>query len=80
MTDAYIQVNAIVPGLAQTRFAQSIWENDTLREGIAERTPADRIAPPRDIARVALYLAASASDWTTGQVFVVDGGLNIPMI
>lgn len=80
MTDAYIQVNAIVAGLVQTTFAQSIWENETLREGIAERTPADRIAPPRDIAGMILYLAAPASDWTTRQVFVVDGGLNIPMI
>jgi len=74
------QVNAIAPGLVQTRFAQAIWENESLREGIVDRTPAGRIGQPNDIAGMALYLAAPASDWTTGQVFVVDGGLSIPMI
>ncbi len=80
LADANIQVNAIAPGLVQTRFAQMIWENETLREGIVDRTPAGRIGQPSDIAGMALYLATPASDWTTGQVFVVDGGLSIPMI
>lgn len=80
LADANIQVNAIAPGLVQTRFAQAIWENESLREGIVDRTPAGRIGQPNDIAGMALYLAAPASDWTTGQVFVVDGGLSIPMI
>lgn len=80
MTDAYIQVNAIAPGLVQTTFEQSIWENETLREGVVERTPTDRIAQPRDIAGMVVYLAVPASDWTTRQVFVIDSGLNIPMI
>jgi NAD(P)-dependent dehydrogenase (short-subunit alcohol dehydrogenase family) len=75
-----IQVNAIAPGLVQTQFAQAIWENETLRAGVTARTPAGRIGQPGDIAGMALYLAAPASDWTTGQVFVVDGGLSIPMI
>ncbi|HUN06240.1 MAG TPA: glucose 1-dehydrogenase [Aggregatilineales bacterium] len=80
LADGNIQVNAIAPGLVQTRFAQAIWENESLREGIVDRTPAGRIGQPNDIAGMALYLAAPASDWTTGQVFVVDGGLSIPMI
>ncbi len=80
LADANIQVNAIAPGLVQTKFAQAIWENDTLREGVVERTPAGRIGQPGDIAGMALYLASSTSDWTTGQVFVVDGGLSVPMI
>lgn len=80
LADANIQVNAIAPGLVQTRFAQMIWENETLREEIVDRTPAGRIGQPSDIAGMALYLATPASDWTTGQVFVVDGGLSIPMI
>lgn len=80
LADANIQVNAIAPGLVQTRFAQAIWENESLREGIVDRTPAGRIGQPNDIAGMALYLAAPASDWTTGQVFVEDGGLSIPMI
>jgi NAD(P)-dependent dehydrogenase (short-subunit alcohol dehydrogenase family) len=76
----HIQVNAIAPGLVQTKFAQAIWEDETLRAGITERTPAGRLGQPGDITGMALYLAAAASDWTTGQVFVVDGGLSVPMI
>ncbi len=75
-----IQVNAIAPGLIQTKFARAIWENDTLREAILARTPAGRIGTPEDITGIALYLASPASAYTTGQVFVVDGGVTIPMI
>ncbi len=75
-----IQVNAIAPGLVKTKFARVIWENDALAQQITERTPAGRIGEPEDIAGIALYLASAASAYTTGQVFVVDGGLSVPML
>ena len=70
-----IQVNAIAPGLVQTQFARVLWENDALLRQVEAATPAGRIGQPSDIAGLALYLASSASDFTTGEVFVVDGGL-----
>lgn len=75
-----IQVNAIAPGLVQTKFAQAIWDNPALLEGIIARTPAKRIGQPEDLAGIALYLASPASSFTTGQVFVIDGGVTIPML
>lgn len=75
-----IQVNAIAPGLIKTKFAQAIWENETMLEGVVRRTPAGRIGEPDEIAGMAVYLASPASSYTTGQVFIVDGGLTIPMI
>ena len=75
-----IQVNAIAPGLIKTKFAQAIWDNDTLLEGVEERTPMQRIGQPDEIAGMALYLASPASSFATGQVYVVDGGLTIPML
>jgi NAD(P)-dependent dehydrogenase (short-subunit alcohol dehydrogenase family) len=75
-----IQVNAIAPGLVQTKFARVIWENDVIIQEMMNRTPAGRIGQPDDIAGIALYLASPASAYTTGQVFVVDGGTTIPMI
>lgn len=75
-----IQVNAIAPGLVQTRFARALWENETLLQRVTERTPAGRIGQPDDIAGIALYLAAPASDFTTGQVFTVDGGITVPLL
>ncbi len=71
-----IQVNAIAPGLVQTKFAQALWGNPELLNPVLEQTPAGRIGQPRDISGIALYLASSASDFTTGAVFVVDGGVS----
>lgn len=75
-----IQVNAIAPGLIKTYFAQAIWSNDTISEGIIQRTPAGRIGEPDEIAGMAVYLGSKASSFATGQVFVVDGGITIPML
>ncbi len=70
-----IQVNAIAPGLIQTKFAQALWGNPDLLGQVLAQTPAGRIGQPADIAGLALLLASSAADFTTGAVFVVDGGL-----
>jgi NAD(P)-dependent dehydrogenase (short-subunit alcohol dehydrogenase family) len=75
-----IQVNAIAPGLVKTKFARVIWENEVVMQELLNRTPAGRIGEPDDIAGIALYLASPASAYTTGQVFVVDGGSTIPML
>ena len=75
-----IQVNAIAPGLVKTKFAQAIWANDTLLENIINRTPQRRIGDPDDIAGLAVFLASPASNFATGQVFVMDGGITVPMI
>jgi NAD(P)-dependent dehydrogenase (short-subunit alcohol dehydrogenase family) len=75
-----IQVNAIAPGLVKTKFAKAIWENEDILNEMLRRTPAERIGEPDDIAGIALYLAAPASNYATGQVFVVDGGVTVPMI
>lgn len=75
-----IQVNAIAPGLVQTKFASVLWENSDLLEEVLRRTPAGRIGQPDDIAGMAVYLAAAASNFATGQVFVVDGGVTLGSI
>jgi len=69
-----IRANAILPGLVKTDFARLLWEDqDMLNETLA-RTPLGRIAEPRDIAGIAVYLASAAGAWTSGQSFVIDGG------
>ena len=72
-----IQVNAIAPGLVKTKFAQTLWENDHLLEQVIAKTPVGRIGQPEDIAGLALFLASPASDFTTGAVFVADGGITL---
>lgn len=70
-----IQVNAIAPGLIQTKFAQVLWENDSMMKMVESRTPLGRIGQPEEIAGLVLWLASPASSFTTGAVFVVDGGI-----
>ena len=71
-----IQVNAIAPGLIKTRFARALWDNEDILSHVLTRTPAGRIGQPQDIAGIALYLASSASDYSSGGVYVVDGGVS----
>ena len=75
-----IQVNAIAPGLVRTKFAQALWGNPELLDPVLARTPAGRIGQPGDICGMALFLASPASGFTTGAVFVIDGGLSAQSI
>ena len=72
-----IRVNAISPGMVDTKLAAAIVGNDALVKEINERTALKRVAQPEEIAGAALYLASDASSFTTGEVLVVDGGLQI---
>lgn len=72
-----IQVNAIAPGLIKTYFARALWEDEETNRRTIERTPVGRIGEPDDLAGLALYLASAASNYATGEVFVVDGGLTL---
>ncbi len=74
---ANIQVNAIAPGVIRTRFSQVLWQTPQIAEPILNRVPLSRFGEPEDVAGLALYLASSASDYVTGSVFVVDGGMNV---
>ncbi len=70
-----IQVNAIAPGFIRTDLNKVLWENEKIRAWALERTPAGRLGEPPDLVGAALFLASAASDYITGQVLYVDGGL-----
>jgi NAD(P)-dependent dehydrogenase (short-subunit alcohol dehydrogenase family) len=70
-----IRVNAIAPGLVETRFAQMLIDDPDLRGHFVSRAPLARHAQPDEIAGAALYLLSDASSFTTGHTLVVDGGM-----
>jgi len=72
-----IQVNAIAPGIIETRFSQLLWQTPQISEPLLANMPLGKFGQPRDVAGLALYLASPASDYVTGAVFSVDGGMAI---
>jgi gluconate 5-dehydrogenase len=70
-----IQVNAIAPGIILTEMNAKLWENPTMLNWALDRTPAHRLGQRDDLIGAAIFLASAASDFITGQVLYVDGGL-----
>lgn len=68
-----ITVNGIAPGYLRTEMSHGM--DETQLGQIVRRTPVGRLGEPADIARVAQFLTAPGSEYLTGQVIVVDGGL-----
>ena len=74
---ANIQVNAVAPGVIKTRFSQVLWQTPQIAQPMLSKLPLGRFGEPEDVAGLALYLASPASDYVTGAVFLVDGGMNV---
>lgn len=72
-----IRVNALAPGLVDTRFASALTQNPDILQRFLERTPLGRYGQPDDIGGVALYLASDASSFVTGQTWTIDGGYTL---
>jgi NAD(P)-dependent dehydrogenase (short-subunit alcohol dehydrogenase family) len=70
-----IRVNAIAPGLVETKFASALINNPMIRDQVVNRTPLGRHAQPVELAGAATYLLSDAASFTTGTVIVVDGGM-----
>lgn len=69
-----IRVNAIAPGLVETKFAGALLQNPEALKRMERSSPVRRIGQPDDIAGLAVFLASDASNFITGQTIVADGG------
>jgi 2-deoxy-D-gluconate 3-dehydrogenase len=70
-----IKVNAVLPGWIDTELTQGARRHvPELHDRVLTRTPAGRWGVPEDLAGIAVFLAASASDFVTGAAIPVDGG------
>ncbi len=72
-----IRVNGIRVGAVTTEHMRETFldPNPELADKLSAWTPRGRLGSPRDIALAALYLASAASDYVTGRVLAVDGGV-----
>ncbi|MDA2491372.1 MULTISPECIES: 3-oxoacyl-[acyl-carrier-protein] reductase [Bacillus cereus group] len=70
-----IQVNAVAPGFIISDMTDSLPEN--IRDEYLKQIPLNRFGSKQDVAEMVAFLASKKSDYITGQVFTVDGGLNM---
>ncbi len=72
-----VRINCVAPGLIKTDFARALWEDEKRLARVNHATPLRRIGAPEEIAAVAVFLAAPASSYITGETIVADGGVTI---
>lgn len=79
-----IRVNAVAPGLIQTKFSEKLWKPDDPSDGQADQTsklskflyiPMKRIGLPHDVGGVIAFLASEDAAYVTGETIVVAGGI-----
>jgi NAD(P)-dependent dehydrogenase (short-subunit alcohol dehydrogenase family) len=70
-----LTVNTVTPGLTKTEMADAIPDN--VMDKLKKQIPVGRLGRPEEIARVVHFLAADASAYITGQIWAVNGGLDM---
>ncbi|MBO4478574.1 MAG: 3-oxoacyl-[acyl-carrier-protein] reductase [Lachnospiraceae bacterium] len=68
-----ITVNAVAPGFISTDMTNAL--SDAAKEGILSKVPMARGGRPEDVANAVAFLCSEESDYITGQVLCVDGGM-----
>ena len=71
---ANIRVNALLPGMTDTKFAAALVKNDAIRTTALTHVAMNRVAQPEEMAGAVLYLVSDAASYTTGVSLNVDGG------
>lgn len=68
-----VNVNAIAPGFIETDMTNAI--SDKVKESAKKQIPIGRFGKPEEVAELAAFLAGDNSNYITGQVFNIDGGM-----
>ena len=70
-----INVNAVAPGIVESKMVSAIVDNPERRAQYLERIPIGRIATTEDIAKVVVFLASCQADYMTGATLDATGGM-----
>ena len=71
----HVYVNAIAPTVIETELTRPLLADEAVARSLRESIPMGRWGRPADVIGPALFLASPASDYVTGQILYVDGGL-----
>jgi dehydrogenase/reductase SDR family member 4 len=69
-----IRVNALAPGIIETRFSEALWKDPAVNEEATKRNALGFLGVPDDVVGAALFLASDASRYITGTTIGIDGG------
>ena len=78
LAEHHIRVNAVAPAVTATPLFEKVFPADQLQEalrGLSGLQPLGRLGTASDIANTIVFLLSTASSWTTGAIFNVDGGV-----
>lgn len=70
-----INANAVAPGMVDTEMTQVL--SDSVKEEMMKQIPLRKMGNTKNIADAVIFLASDKSDYITGQVLVVDGGMTM---
>lgn len=70
-----IQANAIGPGYMETDMNEALIADKAFNDWVVGRTPSRRWGSPEELVGTAIYLASDASNYVSGQIIYVDGGM-----
>ena len=71
-----IRVNAIAPSLTDTPLASKFLGSDTKKQANAERHPLKKLGTSENMADVVEFLLSEKSQWMSGQIMAIDGGIS----
>lgn len=72
-----IRVNAVSGGMIESATLTAFPQYETMCQSILDRTPAQRLGTPGDLADVVLFLCSAESRWIYGQTLIADGGFSL---
>ena len=75
-----VRVNVIAPSLTDTPLATKFLNSDEKKEKSAARNPMKKVGTSDDIAQMATFLLSEKSNWVSGQIFHVDGGMSTLLV
>jgi NAD(P)-dependent dehydrogenase (short-subunit alcohol dehydrogenase family) len=72
-----IRVNALAPGIMETRLAAMVIDDPQESKTVLARIPMGRFTPAREMARPILWMCSDDASYMTGELLVFDGGLSV---